>query len=102
MWRKYCKKKTKFEESIAGGIKLRRQRFSETAKREKMINNNLFNEYFEYSSPSNIYKNLDAITNIEKNKTKVNKIKDKLANLMVNVKNYPTNNAKKLKTKITW
>ena len=95
-------KKTKFEESLAGGIKLRKQRFSEMAKREKMINNNLFKEYFEYSSPSNMYKNLDAITNIEKNKTKVNKIKDKLANLLVNIKNYPTNNAKKLKTEITW
>ena len=63
-------KKTKFEESIAGGIKLRKQRFKEIAKREKMINNNLFKEYFEYSSPSDMYKNLDAITNIEKTKLK--------------------------------
>ena len=35
-----------------------------------MINNNLFKEYFEYSSPSNMYKNLDATTNIEKTKLK--------------------------------
>ena len=68
--KKVLQKKTKFEESIAGGIKLRKQRFKEIAKREKMINNNLFKEYFEYSSPSNMYKNLDAITNIEKTKLK--------------------------------
>ena len=40
------------------------------------MNNNLFKEYFEYSSPSNMYKNLNTTTDI--NKTKEYKIEDKL------------------------
>ena len=38
--------KPKFEKSIAGKTKLKKQRFSEIAKREKMISNDLFKEYF--------------------------------------------------------
>ena len=91
--------KTKFEESIAQRIKLRKQRFSEIAKREKMISNNLFKEYFEYSSPSDLYKNLNTTTKIEKSKTIVNKIKVALANLMVDIKNNPINNVKKKKNR---
>ena len=91
--------KTKFEESIAQRIKLRKQRFSEIAKREKMISNNLFKEYFEYSSPSDLYKNLNTTTKIEKNKTIVNKIKVALANLMVDIKNNPINNVKKIRNR---
>ena len=62
-----------------------------------MISNNLFKEYFEYSSPSDLYKNLNATTKIEKNKTIVNKIKAALANLMVDIKNNLINNVKKIK-----
>ena len=62
-----------------------------------MINNNLFKEYFEYSSPSNMYKNLNTTTDI--NKTKEYKIEDKLANSMINIKNDPANNAKKIRNK---
>ena len=61
----------------------------------KMIKNNLFKEYFEYSSPSNMYKNLNTTTDIEENKTKVNKIKDYLSDWMMKFKQNPTNNAKK-------
>ena len=68
-----------------------------------MIKNNLFKEYFEYSSPSNMYKNLNTTTDIEENKTKVNKIKDYLSDWMMKFKQNPTNNAKKKKeTEITW
>ena len=94
--------KPKFEESIAEGTILRKQRFSEIVKTETMINNNLFNEYFEYLSPSNMYKNLNTTTDIEENKTALNKIKHNLADLMVDIENDPTNNAKKkLETGIT-
>ena len=62
-----------------------------------MIKNNLFKEYFEYSSPSNMYKNLNTTTDIEENKTKVNKIKDYLSDWMMKFKHNPTNNAKKKK-----
>ena len=47
-------------------------------------------------------KNLNTTTGIEQNKTKVNKIKNNLADLMMKFKNNPTNNAKKLETEITW
>ena len=89
--------KPKFEESITEGTILRKQRFSEIVKRETMINNNLFKEYFKYLSPSNMYKNLNTTTDIEENKTTVNKIKHNLADLMVDIENDPTNNAKKKK-----
>ena len=62
-----------------------------------MMNNNLFKEYFEYSSPSNMYKNLNTTTDI--NKTKEYKIEDKLAHSMINIKNNPANNAKKIRNK---
>ena len=61
------------------------------------MNNNLFKEYFEYSSPSNMYKNLNTTTDI--NKTKEYKIEDKLANSMINIKNDLANNAKKIRNK---
>ena len=64
-----------------------------------MISNNLFKEYFEYSSPSDLYKNLNTTTKIEKNKTIVNKIKVALANLMVDIKNNPINNVKKIRNR---
>ena len=42
-----------------------------------------------------MYKNLNTTTDMEKNKTKVNKIKGNLVDLMMKFKNNPTNNAKK-------
>ena len=47
----YFDKQSELEESIAERTKLRRQRFNEIAKKEKMIDTKLFREYFEYSSP---------------------------------------------------
>ena len=64
-----------------------------------MIKNNLFKEYFEYSSPSNMHKNVNTTTDREENKTKVNKIKNYLPDWMMKFKHNPINNAKKIKTK---
>ena len=90
---------SELEESIAERTKLRRQRSDEIANKEKMIDLKLFREYFEYLSPSDMYKNLNKTINSEENKVQVNTIKDKLANLMEEFKNRPTTNAKKkLKT----
>ena len=61
-----------------------------------MINPNFFREYFEYLSPSDMYKNLNKTINSEENKVQVNAIKDKLANLMEEFENRPTTNAKKI------
>ena len=94
--------KPKFEEYIAGRTKLRKQRLNEIAKREKTTNNNLFKKHFEYSSPSDMYKNLNTTEDIEENKTKVNKIKNNLTGLMMKFKNNPTDNVKKLEIEITW
>ena len=60
-----------------------------------MIDTELFREYFEYSSPSDMYKNLNKAIGSEENKHQVNAIKDKLANLMEAVKRSPTTDAKK-------
>ena len=43
-----------------------------------------------------MYKNLNTTTNIEESKTRVNKIKKNLADLMMKFKNDPTNNAKRI------
>ena len=92
-------KKTKLEpefmESIAERNILRKQRLNEIAKKEKTIDNNFFKKYFEYSIPSNMYKSLNTNTDIEENKTKVNKMKNNLADLVMKIKNNPTNNTKK-------
>ena len=64
-----------------------------------MIENSQFKEYFEYSRPSAMYKNLNNTRNIEKNKTIVNKTKNNLADLMMKLKNNPTNNAKRIRNR---
>ena len=46
-----------------------------------------------------MYRNLNTTTDIEENKTKVNKIKNNLADLMMKFKNNPTNNAKKIRNR---
>ena len=94
--------KPKLGESFTERTKLRKQRLDEIAKKEKMINNNLFKEYFEYQSPSDMYKNLNTTTDVEKNETKVNEIKTNLANLMADIENNPTNIGNKLETEIIW
>ena len=42
-----------------------------------------------------MYKNLNTTTDIEENKTKVNEIKNNLADLMMKIKKNSTNNVKK-------
>ena len=88
-----------FKESIAERNMLREQRLSEIAKKEKTINNNFFKDNLEYSSPSNMYKNLNTTADIEENKIKVNKIKNNLADLVMKIKNNPTNNTKKIRNR---
>ena len=78
---------------------LRKQRLNEIAKKEKTINNNFFKEYFEYSSLSNMYKNLNTTRDIEENKIKINKIKNNLTYLMMESKNNATNNTKKIRNR---
>ena len=79
---------------------LRTERLNESASKKNMINNYFFKENFEYSSPSNMYKNLNTTTDIEENKIKVNKIKNNLVDLVIKIKNNPTIQ-KKLETEIT-
>ena len=74
---------------------LRKQRLNEITKKEKTTNNNFFKEYFEYSSPSNMHKNLNTTRDIEENKIKINKIKNNVAYLMMESKNKAINNTKK-------
>ena len=61
-------KPSESQESIAERTKLKRQRFDEIAKKEKMISPELFEKYFRYSSPSDIYKALNETTSLEENK----------------------------------
>ena len=56
---KVDKEKPKLEESIAGRIKLRKERIAEIEGEEKNINNELFKKYFtNYRSASDMYKKL--------------------------------------------
>ena len=55
----YSDNSSESEESIAERTKLRRQRSDEIAKKENMIDLELFREHFEYSSPSDMYNNLN-------------------------------------------
>ena len=64
-----------------------------------MIDLKLFREYFEYLSPSDMYKNLNKTIGSEENKAQVNAIKDKLANLMEAVKRSPTSDAKEIRNR---
>ena len=64
-----------------------------------MIDLNLFKNYFEYLSPSDMYNNLNGIINMEQNKVLVNMIRKSLAGLIEKFKRSPTSNAKKIKQK---
>ena len=48
-----------------------------------------------------MYKNLNATRDIEENKITVNKIKSNLADLVMKIKNNPTNNTKKIRNRNT-
>ena len=62
-----------------------------------MIDPKSFTEYFEYLSPSDMYKNLNKTIGSEENESQVNAINDKLANLMEVFKSRSTSNTKKKK-----
>ena len=47
-----------------------------------MISSKLFEKYFGYSNPSDMYKTLNETTNLEENKAEVNAIENRLTNLM--------------------
>ena len=64
-------------------------------KKEKMIDPKFFREYFEYVSPSDMYKNLNERIGSKENKAWVNAIKDKLAKLIKESKSSPISDAKK-------
>ena len=64
-----------------------------------MINPKLFREYFEYLSPSGIYKNLNKTISSKENEAQVNVIKYRLANLMKKFKSSPTSNTKKIRNR---
>ena len=61
-----------------------------------MIDPKSFWEYFEYLSPSDMFKNLDKTIVSEENKAQVNVIKDWLAKLIREFKSSPTSDAKKI------
>ena len=56
------------KESVGERTILRKQRLNEIAKNEKKINIQLFRKYFKYSSPVDMYKNLNKSVNTERNK----------------------------------
>ena len=89
-------------ESIAERTIQRRQRSDEIAKKEKTISPELFKRFFGYSGPSDMYKILNKARTTEKNKAQVNEIENKLPDLIEIINNKPTNDTKKLETKIIY
>ena len=90
------KSKPKSKESIAERTKLRKQRIDENAKKEKTINLYLFNYYFKYLSPSDMYKKLRE-ADTENNKVKTDFIKDDVVNLKKDIENVSKDDVDKIK-----
>ena len=82
---------------IAERNKLRKQRFNEIIKKQNMISPGLFEKYFDYSNPGDMSKTLNETTGWEENKGQVNKIENRLANLMEELKSSPTSDARKIR-----
>ena len=78
---------------------LKRQIFDEIAQKEKKISLELFEIYFDYSSPSYMYKSLNEIENLEENKVLVNILENRLNNLIKEIKSNPTSDTKKFKNR---
>ena len=91
----YDNKPLKSVESIAERRKLRRHGFDEIAKKEKMISSEVFEKYFGYLSPSDMYKALSETKATEENKTWANTMEKRLTNLMEVLKSNPTSDPKK-------
>ena len=92
----YSNKPSESEECIAEGTKLRIQRSDEITKKQNLIDPELFRKYCEYSSPSDMYENLNKTIVSEENKAQVNPIKDALAKLIKEFKSSATSDAKKI------
>ena len=75
----------KTEESIAERAKLRRERIAEIERKEKNINNKLFNYYFGYSNPSIMFNGLINVTG-ETKKNRIDTINKQLTKLKSSVK----------------
>ena len=80
------KQESKPEESVGGRTKLRKQRLNEIDENEKRISLELFRKYFEYSSPVDMYKNLNESINTKRNKIQTKSIKNKLTNFIKTLK----------------
>ena len=80
-------KETEYERSIVERAKLRRQWLYEVKEREKHINNDLFSDYFNYSSLSNMCSILgDAKDEINKHQVySIKKVLTKVNNTVNNV-----------------
>ena len=65
-------------------------------KKEMMIDLKLFREYFEYLSPTDMYKNLNKPADSEENEAQVDTIKDRFPYLMEKFKSNSTTDAKKI------
>ena len=74
-------------------------RSDEIANKEKMINPELFRQYFEYLSTSEMYKNVSETIDLEETKAHANKIENRLTNLTEKLKSNPTSDAKKIKNR---
>ena len=64
-----------FERNIVERKKLQKGKLDEIEQKEQNINNELFKQYFNYQSPSNMYKILSETGNTELNQIKVDFIK---------------------------
>ena len=81
-------KETRFERSIAERIKSRRQKLDIINKKKENINNELFNNYFDYLNPDIMFRRLRDSSD-ERNKDMVESINKKLTKMKNIVKNVP-------------
>ena len=83
------KSEPKTEKRIAERTKLRIERIAKIERKEKNINNKLFDHYFGYSNLSNMRNRLIYVTGETKNR--VDTINKQLTKLKNSVKNVPKN-----------
>ena len=88
-------KETKFEKSIADGIKSRKERLDIITKNKENTNNELFKECFHYSNPDTMIKRLKNV-NDEINKNMVNSVNENLNEMKKIIKNVPENKTFKI------
>ena len=87
------------EKIISERTELKRQRSDEIAKRGKVIDRKLLRRYFEYSSPSDMYKVLNETKRLEENKTYVNKIESRITSFIKMIESTPKSNMGKNRMK---